>query len=166
MQIYFEVYLNIFWPYCDVVATSSALEGLAFIYYESRFKKDMRYFVRIIKGILKSLKMLRYITMKQFIIISKTVRSTSSTWIYEKVEGDYIHIDLLVVQKEYRGQKLGKKIIQYVLREAKKVQLPVTLETQNKENVKLYEHLGFKTVKTFNYKQLTQYCMIQTNKNQ
>lgn len=165
MEIYFEIYLDIFWSYCDVIATSKELEGLGFIYYEERFKKDAYYFIRLIKGALKSLKMLKYISIKQLIIIIKTVLSTSSAWIYENVEGNYVHIDLLVVQKEYRGQKLGKKIIQYVLKEARKEQLPVTLETQNKDNVTLYEHLGFKTVDAFSYKQLTQYCMVQATKN-
>lgn len=164
MEIFFEVYLDIFSPYGKLIVDSKKIGGIGYIYYENRFKPSNRYKLSLIKGFIKSLKMLRYLSIKSLKRVFHTVQNTSSEWIHNHIKGEYIHVDLIGVKEKYRGQGIGSEIIQYALSEAKKYQVPVTLETQNESNLKLYKKLGFEVVDTFRYKGLTQYCMIYSEK--
>lgn len=160
MEIFFEVYLDIFAPYGELVVDSKKVGGVGYIYYENRFKCSIKYKINLLKGFIKSLKMLKYVSVKDLKRILNTVQNTSSDWIHTYVEGDYIHIDLIGIKENYRGKGIGTHIIQYALSEAKKYNLPVTLETQNENNLSLYKRLGFEVVESFRYKGLTQYCMV------
>nr|WP_301335102.1 GNAT family N-acetyltransferase [Holtiella tumoricola] len=91
----------------------------------------------------------------------KTVHHLSSEWIHHNVEGNYIHLDLLAVQREYRGLGKAKALVDYAIQEAKLRNLPLTLETQNAKNINLYRHFEFETVKEISYENMVQYCMIR-----
>lgn len=160
MKLYFEIYLDIFAKYGDLVTTSEDLQDIAYIYYEERFKKDLNYALSLVKAGIKGLGLLHYISIKTVWGMLQTICHTSSAWIYEVTDKAYIHLDLIAVKKECRGQGKAKHLMRYVILQAQKVGKPLTLETQSEENINMYKHMGFKVVKAFKYKDLTQYCML------
>lgn len=161
LEIFFRIYIDVFGKYGDIVATSDDLGALAYIYYEER-QGNQTVFIKDAAGaVFKSLDFLKYIKAKQVIKMMKLLNIMSSKWINGQVKGKYIHLDLIVVKEEARGQGKAKQIIGYIINEASKDHLPLTLETQNPDNVALYEHFGFEVVEKIEYEGLVQYCMIK-----
>lgn len=158
--IFFRAYIDLWGKYGEMIATSLDLEGIAYIYDNSLFKGGTRYKLEECWYQIKTLKMLRYINMKQWCQFHRTLAYMSSDWILNHIQQDYIHLDLISVHKDYRGKGLAKGLIQYAKHCAREREIPLTLETQNPQNCELYTHLGFKTCKVYSYKKLTQYCMV------
>ncbi|QOR35469.1 GNAT family N-acetyltransferase [Clostridium sp. 'deep sea'] len=95
--------------------------------------------------------------------IKKMSNMLTSSWVREYVNKDeYLHIDLVVVDKTIRGKGYFKKLVTPVLKQAHKQNIPVTIETHNKNNVAIYEKYGFKLVKVIDsvYHDLKQYCLV------
>ncbi|MGI5824150.1 MAG: GNAT family N-acetyltransferase [Bacillota bacterium] len=53
-------------------------------------------------------------------------------------------IQLIVVRNEVRGTGIFRKLLEPVLEECSRRNLPVVLQTHNPKNIKKYEHFGFK----------------------
>ena len=51
---------------------------------------------------------------------------------------------MLVVRKEYQGQGFMRKMMEFTYRLADKKQVPVILDTDDKDKAARYEHLGMK----------------------
>ncbi len=131
------------------------------MYHEQRFKQAKGYKRTILANVGQGVDFLRYITIKDMLHMGRSLKTFSSAWIEEHVSGDYIHLDLIVVKQDVRNKGKAKQIIEYVIEEARVAQLPLTLETQNPNNVPLYEHFGFEVVCTIERAHLKQYCMIK-----
>lgn len=57
-----------------------------------------------------------------------------------------MYLSKFYLHKDYRGKKLGKKMLAFVEQEAKKEQLPAVFLNVNKENfdvIEIYKHMGF-----------------------
>lgn len=161
LEIFFRIYIDIYGKYGDIVATSEDFGGLAYIYYEDRPKHKIGHMKDLMLAVFKCIDFLRYVPCKKVIQMIKTLKVMSSEWIYKSVKGNYIHLDLIVVKEEARGKGKSKQILNYVINEASKLGMPLTLETQNPENIPLYEHFGFKVIDTITYEGMIQYCMIK-----
>ncbi|MFH1440528.1 MAG: GNAT family N-acetyltransferase [Candidatus Omnitrophota bacterium] len=57
------------------------------------------------------------------------------------------YLYLVAVRPQFRNQGYSSRLIRSMLDRAKSENLPCTLITQSMENVKKYEHWGFKVVK-------------------
>ena len=68
----------------------------------------------------------------------------------------------IVIDKQFRGRGIFRKLISPLLKECDEKKLPILLETHNKENLDIYKHFGFQIVKEFEDEKLDfrQYCMI------
>ncbi len=161
--IFFENYLKLLYDYSDLYATSEKLEGIILVFYSVKCKSHIKYLFNVHKAILKSLKMCTYISFKTFFNGIYVLNQMSSAWIDDVVPEIYIHLDLLIVQKQYRGQKFTSKMIRSVFEKQKNI--TYTLETQNIDNVKIYKNYGFELVETIKLpnSELQQYCMVYTD---
>ncbi len=58
----------------------------------------------------------------------------------------YLYILIVGVRPELHGNGFGSKLIGSVIEKSEAEKIPVYLETETAENVKMYEHFGFKTL--------------------
>lgn len=83
-------------------------------------------------------------------------------WINE-ISGEYYHLMTIVIDKQFRGRGIFRKLISPLLKECDEKKLPILLETHNKENLDIYKHFGFEIVNEFADEKLDfrQYCMVR-----
>lgn len=84
-------------------------------------------------------------------------------WPKEFVKGRHYRVKIISIDKSLRGTGAFRKLITPAMEYADREQIPIVLETHNPSNVGLYEHFGFKLVKTISSPQtpVQQYCMIR-----
>ena len=62
----------------------------------------------------------------------------------QKAKRKFLRIEMLVVRKEFQGQGFMRKMMEFTYRLADKKQVPVILDTDDKDKAARYEHLGMK----------------------
>ena len=73
------------------------------------------------------------------------------------------YIYIFATKSEYMGHGYGRRLMDLILSYADKTGCRICLETNLNENVKMYEHFGFKTVSSSVYKDtLEHYVMLYT----
>ncbi|ASB49153.1 GNAT family N-acetyltransferase [Alkalitalea saponilacus] len=84
-------------------------------------------------------------------------------WPQEFFKGRHYRIKIISIDKSLRGTGAFRKLITPAIEYADREQIPMVLETHNPSNVGLYEHFGFKLVKTISSPKtpIQQYCMIR-----
>lgn len=167
LTIFFRNYITMLYEEADLYATSERLEAVALVFRSERAGvsqiSHVRYLYRIACAMFKSIPMCRYIRFSQFIRGLSTLNAMSSAWISELNEHDYIHLDMLVVQPQYRGQGFVSHLMRPLLTECNARGIPCTLETHNPSNISLYGHYGFKVVDIIpmpGSSTSQQYCMV------
>lgn len=164
LEEFFYCYTNMY-PTGTIVSPSKDAQAIGYIFYNKHNIKKSTQLYNLTKYSTKLISMTKHISMKEFIRFGKAIYNNSSAWIDEFVKGEFIHIDLIVVDEKHRNKGLAKEIIKSVFEEADKENIVVTLETQNPQNVHIYKHFGFEVVKKQQYEKLTQYCMIRKPNN-
>ena len=81
--------------------------------------------------------------MKAFIKACFAEGSTIETRM-RKAKRKFIRIEMLVVRAEFQGQGFMRKILEDVYKVADKENVPVILDTDDKDKAARYEHLGMK----------------------
>ena len=81
--------------------------------------------------------------MKAFIKACFAEGSTIETRM-RKAKRKFIRIEMLVVRSEFQGQGFMRKILEDVYKVADKENVPVILDTDDKDKAARYEHLGMK----------------------
>ena len=81
--------------------------------------------------------------MKNFIKACFAEGSTIETRM-RKAKRKFIRIEMLVVRPEFQGQGFMRKILEDVYKVADKENVPVILDTDDKDKAARYEHLGMK----------------------
>ncbi|MCR8843184.1 GNAT family N-acetyltransferase [Paenibacillus sp. SC116] len=166
LRIFFRNYLDMLYPYSDLYASSSQLEAVMLVFYSEKFGSSrlaqLNYVRRIIVAIIKSLPACKYIGVKGFLRGVSILRNMSSAWLSMLEDRPYAHMDMLVVQQQYRGTGVVTKMIMPLIDECASNDLACTLETQNPNNVPLYGRYGFELVDTIKMpdSELEQYCMV------
>lgn len=161
LKVFFKLYIDLFGKYGDILATSDDLGAIAFVYYNERESSKALFYKDLGHTLLKGVDLLNYIKVSEICHMIKLLKTMSSDWIEDYVGESYIHFDLVAVKEEARGTGKAKCLLSYVIDEAQKQQKPLTLETQNPNNVTLYEHFGFETVHVITYEGIIQYCMVK-----
>ena len=84
-------------------------------------------------------------------------------WAVEFVNGRHYRVKVISIDKSLRGTGAFRKLITPAIEYADQEQIPMVLETHNPSNVGLYEHFGFKLMKTISSPDtgVQQYCMIR-----
>jgi len=79
----------------------------------------------------------------------------------ELVKQPYWYLDVVVVNPEHQGKGFASALIKPILLEAEKNHQAVYLETQNKNNIQIYERYGFSLIKEVQlpHTNIIQYCM-------
>ncbi len=67
-----------------------------------------------------------------------------------KAKREFIRIEMLVVRKEFQGKGYMKQMMEYTYALAKDKNVPIILDTDDKDKALRYEHLGMKLDKTRN----------------
>lgn len=76
---------------------------------------------------------------------------------------NFYHVNIIAIDKTEKGKGKFRAMFTPIFIYCIKNNLPVILETANPNNVPLFEHIGFKLVKTLENKQtgINQYCLIK-----
>lgn len=160
IRCFFKIYIKLFWKYHGVYADSKDKKAVVLICKRTSKKEDFKLFFKTKIALFKSLRLISIMGLKKYIRAKKILDSMDSSWIDEFVHKDFIHIDLIVVKKEYQKQGIGSFVIKNILDYAKQNNLVVTLETQSLYNKSLYEKLGFKCIGHHSEYNLTNYFMV------
>ena len=81
--------------------------------------------------------------MKKFISACFSDGGTIETRM-QKEKRKFLRIEMLVVRKEYQGQGYMRKMMEYAYKIAEDHQVPVILDTDDKDKAARYVHLGMK----------------------
>ncbi|WP_254848723.1 GNAT family N-acetyltransferase [Paenibacillus sp. FSL R10-2796] len=168
LNIFFHRYIEMLYPYSDLLTTSTNFEAVALVFHSERQTgtviSNVRYMKQIVFAIIKSLPICRIIGVRGFIRGLSILRSMSSLWLSMFGDQKYKHLDMLAVQDQYRGQGYVSKIMTPLLAECRMSNTLCTLETQTPSNLPIYEHYQFRTVKVIPLPNSTleQYCMAFT----
>lgn len=112
-------------------------------------------------------RMLRDLGTKDVKIYSSNVKNVLKVinlkWQKEFIKGNYYYIKIIAVANENRGKGVFRKLITPTLNYCKEHNIPIILESTNPDNIAIYEHFGFKLVKTIAIDgiDLSQYCFIK-----
>lgn len=109
------------------------------------------------------LKILTEDEMQTLISTSQDLSKVDNLMWLNEISGEYYHLMTIVIDKQFRGRGIFRKLISPLLKECDEKKLPILLETHNKENLDIYKHFGFEIVKEFADENLDfrQYCMIR-----
>ncbi|MEC0091010.1 GNAT family N-acetyltransferase [Paenibacillus macquariensis] len=166
MNIFFHRYVEMLYPYCDLLTTSDNYEAVALVFHSEReagtLRSKIKYMKQIAYAIITSLPICRIIGIRGFVRGISILLNMSSSWLSMLGDKQYMHLDMLVVQEQYRGQGYVTKVIKPLLSECRSKNIACTLETQTISNLPIYEHYQFRTVKVIALpnSSLEQYCMV------
>ncbi|WP_258960856.1 GNAT family N-acetyltransferase [Paenibacillus aquistagni] len=147
---FFQSYLTLLYPYSDVFASSERMEAVALVFYSDRFKDTLSsrllYQWRVAKAIGRGLPICRLIGLQGYWRGLRILNQASSAWLEMLGERSYMHLDMLVIQKPYRGQGLMTALMSSLVNQCRGMNSVLTLETQNKANLPKYERYGFQVI--------------------
>lgn len=70
---------------------------------------------------------------------------------HKHMEGrTYLYLYIIGVSSSMQGRGYGRKLMEAAIERADKEKLPLYLETESEENVKMYEHFGFRLIQQIN----------------
>ncbi|MGL4796764.1 MAG: GNAT family N-acetyltransferase [Paraclostridium sp.] len=124
----------------SVYATSENLEGVIGIIDNNKRGINLNIIVAIIKAFFINLPSLKYISIIDIIKKSKNISMNN----YPDNIDNCLYIEMVAVDKKYRGQKYMSTLIRPILENARNNKACCILQTETEENVMKYKHLGFK----------------------
>ena len=145
LEAFFEIPVRFCRTYGEAYATSSEMEGIAA--WVPGETADMTVWRLLRSGAMGP-------GLKLGATFSKRIQP-----IFEPLEKDrrlhmqgrrYIYLQIIGVAPKHQGHGFGGKILRSLIAGSEKSGLPLYLETQTEKNVRMYEKLGFETVKKFN----------------
>jgi ribosomal protein S18 acetylase RimI-like enzyme len=101
--------------------------------------------------------------MDNLISTSEVLSKVDNIMWFNEIAEEYYHLMTIVIDKQFRGRGIFRKLISPLLKECDEKKIPIVLETHNKKNIDIYKHFGFEVVKDFSDENLDfkQYCMIR-----
>lgn len=159
LQYFFQHYLKLIAPYCYFLADSRQCHSVMVVFdseKESRFYMA-RSFWFTIKITYCVLRIGSFSGIRRLMALADML---TSHWVKDFVSKESYHMDLLYTKPKMRGQGLARSLIEALLHEANRQQRDVTMETHHKENVSLYEYVGFTCMGTMTHEDVTQYNLL------
>ncbi|AWI05731.1 GNAT family N-acetyltransferase [Clostridium drakei] len=132
--------------------------------YEKKNYKSFRIFLLTL---MSNSKMLRDLGTKNVKIYSSNIKNVLKVinlkWQKEFIKGNYYYIKIIAIANENRGKGVFRKLITPTINYCKELNIPIILESTNPDNIPIYQHFGFKLVKTIAIDgiDLRQYCFIK-----
>ncbi len=123
-----------------VYATSEKMEGVAIWLPDN--KVDMSLYQIIRSGglsVLQTLNLKEMIQSLQFSNFSSAIHNKSARF-------RHCHLQCIGIHSEFQGKGFASKLIKPMLKKLDVEKTPCSLDTQNKENVHLYQHYKFRVV--------------------
>ena len=135
----FETGVRLCYAYGEVYAPSEALEGV--IAWVPGKYADMNMWRVIRSGALGS-------AMRMGMNIARKMRPVFKQIVVDRHKHmagtDYLYIMMLGVTTRLQGQGFGRKLLDAAIDKSERERLHLYLETETEENVKMYEHFGFR----------------------
>lgn len=66
----------------------------------------------------------------------------------------YVYLLMLGVRGAHQGRGLGGSLVRALMKDSDRQGLPIYLETETEDNVRLYQHLGFELIKRIEFEKL------------
>ena len=80
-----------------------------------------------------------------------------------KREDNHMHLELLVVGEKYRGKGYGRRLMEHIIEVIEKENRVCVLETNNEDNISMYEKFGFTLVNKTSLKDGTNHYSMEYN---
>lgn len=160
LKIFFESYIRYLGD-SSLISISDDMKGVGVAFDSEKAPSKIKTCFLLLRFALESSRLIKVVGALGYIKCLKTISVMSSVWIDELYIEPYLHLDLMVVNKAYRGKGYFKLWLDDMEIHAKQKNATLTLETQNITNVILYEKYGFKLIREIKLKNtsLIQYCM-------
>lgn len=155
--------LRIWEKIIDVVSLDDKFNSIIIGYEKENYKS----FRILLLTLMSNPRMLCDLGTKDVKIYSSNVKNVLKVinlkWQKEFIKGNYYYIKIIAVANENRGKGVFRKLITPTLNYCKEHNIPIILESTNPDNIAIYEHFGFKLVKTIAIDgiDLSQYCFIK-----
>lgn len=163
LEVFFKEYIKAISPYCTFYADSVQRLSVMVV-YDSRTYSKLSYFRHMASMNLRLLKLFSVEPSALFNAM-KCWDMFTSRWVKNFVNKEYFHLDLLFTNKNFRMQGLASKMLIELVRDAQNLNMDITMETHNKDNLPYYQQFGFILMNTItdpNYN-LKEYCMMIRN---
>ena len=160
LKIFFESYIRYLGD-SSLISISDDMQGVGVAFDSEKAPSKIKTCFLLLRFVLESSRLIKVVGASGYIKCLKTISVMSSVWIDELDIEPYLHLDLMVVNKAYRGKGYFKLWLDDMEIYAKQRNATLTLETQNITNVILYGKYGFKLIREIKLKNtsLIQYCM-------
>jgi len=139
---FFEAPLRFCLKYGEVYATSENFEGIAA--WVPGDQADMTFWRMIRSGAFKS-------AMKMGANIGKKMKLIMKSLPEDRKENmgevQYMYFLLIGVAAIFQGKGFGGKLLRALIEKSEQLGIPLYLETETEDNVKMYKRFGFKVMK-------------------
>ena len=142
LSLFFEVSVRYCLKYGEVYAPSEALEGVMGFVPGKYADMDVWHIIR--SGSMGPAMRIGLNTAKKMAPVFKLVNEDRRK---HMAGHDFLHLSVVGVATELQGKGFGRKLIGAAIDKSNSEGLQLYLETETEENVKMYEHFGFKLLK-------------------
>lgn len=141
-RAFFETPVRYCLHYGTVRATSDRLEGIAA--WVPGELAEMSFFRMIRSGAIRSGMKIGTAVMKKLMRCLGTLDTDRKEIMAGK---PYVYLAVIGVATGFQGRGFGGTLLRALFEECEKISRPVYLETETEENVRIYEHFGFRTAR-------------------
>ncbi|MGG4489425.1 GNAT family N-acetyltransferase [Metabacillus idriensis] len=127
----------------DTYVTSDRVEGIFAVRRTGYQSFSPALYIAILKTIFRSLLLVKDVQMVSFIKKARRLSVISKRMTFYEKQKPHLVLDMVAVDKKYRGQKYMSQMIRAALKEADIRRTFCVLETETTRNVRIYEHFGF-----------------------
>lgn len=159
----FQAQLEIFIKTQDIFLLDDTLKSVIIGFDKKKRKK----LAQLLLSVRSSLKLRQFINKNILSTYSKNVKAVSEilvlNWYKQFVGKNYYYINVIAVAPEERGKGNLRALLSPIVKYCNDNKLPIVLDTVNPISMAMYEHFGFKLVKTYlnQNADFTQYCLIK-----
>lgn len=147
LRFFFQHYIKLIAPYCHFVGDSSACHSVMIV-----FDSTLETKFYIFRALWFNIKVIAYLlclrSMQGIQAMFQLWDMFTSQWTKDFVSEEYYHMDLIYTKQDMQGQGLATNLMETLLLESRLIKRDVTMETHHKENLKLYENIGFTCMST------------------
>lgn len=142
MEVIFRAVLQYYYEKGILVATSPEFEGVM-VWTQGSPKSEIREGLSGIHFILKLLKLIKYLPIRYLMKLFKTLSQFEMIREKRVRDMDYCYLEIIFVQKHFRGKKHGSKLLTTLLSYCDTQNLICFVDTNNPANLSIYERYGF-----------------------